>query len=120
MGLPKMSSHCLNIVYRVVWAHFDNRYWVMFSMAKSMGFFSSFKEKKTNSRNKKGLPFFDILTALCHSKLYFCIPNVKMCLLVNQIFDFLFYFIILYSVSFSQFVKMQKIPNSGGQVMFPK
>ena len=35
-------------------------------------------------------PFCDLITALCHSKLYFCILNLEMCLLVNQIFDVLF------------------------------
>ena len=52
---------------------------------------------------KKLSPFCDILTALYHSKLYFCISKFEMCLLVNQIFDFFGYLIILYSVSFSQF-----------------
>ena len=67
-------------------------------------FFPNFKEKISNSRNKKKRSTYcEILSALCHSKLYFCIPNVKMCLLVNQIFDFLFNLIILYGVSFSQF-----------------
>ena len=43
-------------------------------------------------------------------------------LLVNQIFDFLFYMTILYDVSFSQFCinDTKKTPNSGGRVMFPK
>ena len=66
----------------------------MFLMAKCM-FFPNFKEKIPNSRNKKKYHHF----ALCHNKLYFCIPNVELCLLVNQIFDFLFNLIILYGVS---------------------
>ena len=60
-------------------------------------------------------PLCDILTALWDTKLYFCIPNVEMCLLANQIFDVLFYLIILNGVSFSQFCIKQrkKIPILG-------
>ena len=65
---------------------------------------SNFKGKIPHSRNKKRLsPFCDLIIALCDSKMYFYIPNVEICLLVNQIFDFLFNndLIKLYSVYFS-------------------
>ena len=39
--------------------------------------FPNFKEKIQIQRTKTLSPFFDILTALCHSKLHFCVPNFK-------------------------------------------
>ena len=52
-------------------------------------FFPNFKEKCPIHGTKKLSPFCDILTALYHGKLHFCILKFDMCLLVNQIFDFL-------------------------------
>ena len=50
-------------------AQLDDRYWVMFLMAKSM-FFSQFQGEKSQIKKQKEIsPFCDILTALCHSKL---------------------------------------------------
>ena len=97
-------------------AHFDNRHWVMFPMAKTMFFFPVSRRKfPIPETKKKKSPLCDILTALCHNKLYFYIQNVEMFLFVNQIFDFLFNLIILYGVSFSQFCmkRCEKFPLLG-------
>ena len=73
-------------------------------MAKSM-FFPQFQGENSEFKEPKKLsPFCDLLTALCHSKLYFCNPNLEVCLLVNQ---------RLYKTK-------RKILNSRGRVMFPK
>ena len=45
-----------NIVAGFFWACFDERYWVVFSMAKSMSF-PQFQGENPNSKNKKISPF---------------------------------------------------------------
>ena len=105
-GLPSIAVFFL--------AHFGDQYRVMFQMAK-VCFFPISRRKFPIQGTKKLSSFCDILTALYHSKLYFCVPKFEMCLLVNQIFDFFGYLIILYSVSFSQFgiKRREKFPILG-------
>ena len=82
--------------------HFDSRY--SCSQWQNVCFYPNFKEKIVIQGTKKMSPFYKILTALRHSKSYFCISNVEVCLLVNQIFEFLFYIIDnINGVSFPQF-----------------
>ena len=84
-----------------------NRDFTVFFSPQYQGENSLFKEQKKNTT----VSFCDILTALCHSKHYFCIPSFEMCLLVNQIFNFSFV-----CCSFFQFCdkRTRKIANSRG------
>ena len=103
-------------------AHFDDRYWVLFSIVKSMFFFLFQSENSQFKEQKKLSPYFDILTALCHSKCNFAFKILKWYLLVNQMFALFFFFdYILWCELFPILYKTpQKISNSGGQVIFPK
>ena len=78
----------------------------MFPMAKKY-VFSQFQGENSEfkrQKKKKKYHHFVTLTALCLSKLYFCISNLEVSLLVNQ---------RLYKTK-------RKILNSRGRVMFPK
>ena len=101
--------------------HFDDRYWVMFPMTKLCFFPISRRNSQFKEQNKLS-PFCALLTALCHSKLYFCIPNFVMALLVDQIFDFFVLFDYIIQCEFFPILykMMRKIPISGARVMFPK
>ena len=48
-------------------------------------FFFQFQGDYSQIKEHFFLPFCDILTALCHSKLYFCLPNFRMYLQVKCI-----------------------------------
>ena len=79
--------------------------------------FSQFQGDNSHFKEQNKLSTFcDILTALCHSQLYFCIPNFEIGLSVN-----LFYLTILYYASlFPILFKLKPyIPDSVGQVIFP-
>ena len=75
-------------------------------------FFPISRRKFRIQGTKKFNILCDILTALCHRKLFFFIRNIEMCSLVNQIFDFLFFIIIFYHASFSQFCIKKTWKNS--------
>ena len=76
--------------------HFDDRYWVMFPMAKSICF-PHFQGENSKFKEQKKI------TICATAKCIFCIPNFEMCLLVNQYLIFLF-------VLFDNIVKCKFFP----------
>ena len=41
---------------------------------------SQFQAENSIFKEQKMSPFCDLLTAWCHSRLYYCFPNIEMCL----------------------------------------
>ena len=74
-------------------------------MAKSICFFQISKKKFPIQGTKERVaPFVtSYRSALCHSKLYSCIPNFKMFLLVTHVFDFFVQFDYIIWCEISQF-----------------
>ena len=73
------------------------------SQWQKVSFSPSIKVKASQFMEQKKISaIYYILAAQCHSKLYLCIPNFEIGLLVNQIFDFMFNLIIIWR-EFSRF-----------------